>query len=364
MKAKAILICSFSAALLNAAHALTIDTVTIGDPGNPNDQDYNLHTSPGAVATTYAIGKYEVTLNQYTEFLNAVAATDTYALYNTNMGTNLNIKGITRSGSSGSYTYAVSGDGQRPVTYVSWFDAARFTNWLHNGQPVGLQVAGTTEQGAYALNGAVSGVGFSKSGGSQYWIPSESEWYKAAYYQPAAAGGDADGYWLYQMQTNGVPYSDQPPGATPDNTQVGNFYKNDGIANGYDDAYAVSGSPSVPNANVLTPVGAYTASDSYYGTFDQGGNVWEWTDYVISSYRGLRGGSWNAGEYGLQASNRTFLDSPAAGSDIGFRIATVPEPTVGVSLVLAGGMLLARRKRLSGWTNGSVCESCSFSPRD
>lgn len=57
MKTKAILLCFLSAALLSAAHALTLDTVTIGNPGNPNDS-----TGYGAVAATHAIGKYEVTL--------------------------------------------------------------------------------------------------------------------------------------------------------------------------------------------------------------------------------------------------------------------------------------------------------------
>ena len=28
-------------------------------------------------------------------------------------------------------------------------------------------------------------------------FPAKSEWYKAAYYQPAAQGGDTDNYWLY-----------------------------------------------------------------------------------------------------------------------------------------------------------------------
>ena len=210
------------------ASALTLDTVTVGNPGNPDDA-----TGYGGVATTYAIGKYEVTLNQYTEFLNAVADTDAFGLYNTSMGTGQFGLGIARANSPGNYAYSVIGDGQRPVTYVSWFDAARFSNWLHNGQPsTGSQTAGTTETGAYALNGTISGVGISKGGGAQYWIPSESEWYKAAYYQPAANGGDADGYWLYPMQTNSVPYSDQPAGATPDNTRVGNFYADDSLANG------------------------------------------------------------------------------------------------------------------------------------
>ena len=86
-----------------------------------------------------------------------MGAADTYGLYNTQMGLNPYIMGISRNGASGSYTYSVIGSGNRPVTYVSWFDSARFVNWLHNGQPTGTQAAGTTETGAYALNGATSG---------------------------------------------------------------------------------------------------------------------------------------------------------------------------------------------------------------
>ena len=340
MKTKPVLSTSILAMLCTAAtaSALTLDTVTVGNPGNPDDA-----TGYGGVATTYAIGKYEVTLNQYTEFLNAVADTDAFGLYNPNMGSVPYGLGIARANSPGSYAYSVIGDGQRPVTYVSWFDAARFSNWLHNGQPsTGSQTTGTTETGAYALNGTISGVGISKGGGAQYWIPSESEWYKAAYYQPAAVGGDADGYWLYPMQTNSVPYSDQPTGATPDNTRVGNFFADDGLANGYDAGYAV-----YTGGNALTPVGAYTSSDSYYGTFDQGGNVWEWNDAVIISSRGVRGGTWYYVENDLLASVRTSGAPSGENEYIGFRIATVPEPTVSVSLMLAGGLWLARRKRPS-----------------
>ncbi len=111
MKKPAILIYSLSAALRSAAHALTLDTVTVGDPGNPDDA-----TGYGGVATTYAIGKYEVTINQDAEFLNAVAVTDTYGLYDLEMGTNLNIAGSARVGSSGSYSYSVVGAWERPVT--------------------------------------------------------------------------------------------------------------------------------------------------------------------------------------------------------------------------------------------------------
>ena len=303
--------------------------VTVNDLGNPNDPlTGNLY---GGVNYTYQIGKYEVTLAQYTAFLNAVAASDPNWLYNENMGSDVNILGIARSGSDGSYTYSVIGDGQRPVTYVSWFDAARFANWMHNGQPVGSQTAGTTEDGAYTLNGASGGVGFTKNVGAEYWIPSESEWYKAAYYQPVGAGGDVDGYWAFPMRTNSQPYSDQPPGTTPDNTRVGNFNLDDGFVNGYNDGYAVSGSTSFPTGNGLTAVGAYSASACYYGTYDQGGNVHEWNDAVIGESRGLRGGSWNIGVDILPSYSRNWNGAILEDPGIGFRLARaqicVPPPS-------------------------------------
>ncbi len=334
-----------------AQASITIDTVTVGDPGNPNDQNSPGQGALGSVGANYAIGKFEITLTQYTAFLNAVADMDTYSLYNPNMAADLNIAGITRTGTSGNYAYSVLGDGQRPVTYVNWFAAARFANWMHNGHPdTGNQAPGTTEQGAYTLDGATSGVGFAKNAGAQWWIPGENEWYKAAYYQPAAQGGDSDGYWLFPMRTNSAPYSDQPPGATPDDTRVGNFFKDDDLANGYDDGYAASGSKSFSSSEqYLTPVGAYTSSDSYYGTFDQGGNVFEWTDGVSDSSRVLRGGSWISNENGQKASERLGLVPGEELDYVGFRIATVPEPRVVVSLLVAGGLfLLTRRKRPSG----------------
>jgi formylglycine-generating enzyme required for sulfatase activity len=109
-----------------------IEMVTVGNPGNGADS-----TTYGAVPYEFKIGKTEVTLAQYTAFLNAVAATDAFGLYNASMETNNSIKGIDQSGSSGSFTYSVIGDGARPVTFVSWFDAARFCNCLHNGRPTG-----------------------------------------------------------------------------------------------------------------------------------------------------------------------------------------------------------------------------------
>ena len=73
--------------------AVTIDWVTVGNPGNAND---TIGAGYGAVASSYQIGKYDVTICQYTEFLNAADpnGTNTNGIYNAAMGTDLNSAGI------------------------------------------------------------------------------------------------------------------------------------------------------------------------------------------------------------------------------------------------------------------------------
>ncbi|MBM4090418.1 MAG: formylglycine-generating enzyme family protein [Planctomycetes bacterium] len=135
------------------------------------------------VNPVYAIGKYEGTAGQHTPFLNAVAATDTYGLYNTSMTDTRGCQ-IVRSGSSGSYTYSVAADrANRPVNYVSFWDAARFVNWLHNGQG-----NGDTESGVYVNVGNQSA--FTRSADAEYRIPTENEWYKAAYHKDDGVTGN------------------------------------------------------------------------------------------------------------------------------------------------------------------------------
>ena len=180
-----------------------IEMVTVGNPGNGADAGNTSEPNTyGAVAETFQIGKYEVTNAQYAVFLNAVAVTDTYGLFNSNMESNVR-GGIRRTGADGSYSYtAKSAMCDKPVNYVSWFDCARFCNWLHNGMPSGAQDASTTEQGAYTLDGATSGVSITRNAGAKYHLPAEDQWYKAAYHEP---GGDTDNYWLYPTRSNSIP---------------------------------------------------------------------------------------------------------------------------------------------------------------
>ncbi len=160
---------------------ITIDTVTVGDPGNAADTaDHSGNPNgQGSVAYTYNIGKYEVTAGQYCAFLNAVAKTDPYDLYNSSMWSSTDGCKIQQSSNVDGYYYNVAPDyANRPVNFVSYWDACRFANWLHNGQG-----NGDTETGAYALNGynGFDGRNIQRSTEARWAITSEDEWYKAAY---------------------------------------------------------------------------------------------------------------------------------------------------------------------------------------
>ena len=137
----------------------SLDFVTVGNPGNAADPS----TGCGSVGYTYQMGTYDVTSSQYCQFLNAVATSgDPYGLYSVAMASTGSVAGeygcgIVRSGGPGSYTYSVlPGWANMPVNYVSWGDAARFCNWLQDGQRVAPEGLTTTETGAYTLNGATS----------------------------------------------------------------------------------------------------------------------------------------------------------------------------------------------------------------
>ncbi len=220
-----------------ALAVVNIGYVNVGNINNVADS-----TGYGSVAYNYKIAKNETTIGQYAEFLNAKAKSDPYALYNPSMASITHIAGISQSGSIGSYAYSVIGSSvNKPITYVSWFDAARFCNWMQNGQG-----GGSTETGAYTLNGAMSGI-YTRNAGATTWIPSENEWYKAAYYD--ATKGGSGGYWLYPTQSN---------------TLAGNSIGVAGSANYNDGDYVGSGSSDFPRISALTEVGAYGANSDTF----------------------------------------------------------------------------------------------------
>ena len=308
----------------------------IGNPDNADDVG-----DIGGVSYTYYIGIYAVTLTQYAAFLNAVAQTDRYSLYNPSMATDLNVAGIKRKGTSGKYTYAVIGSGARPVTYVSWFDAARFCNWLQNGQPAGLgEVAGSTEQGAYTLNGANSGI-ILKNASAVYWIPTGSEWYKAAYYYPQhwiSFDYIPAGYYLYATKSTNPPGNDKKAGT------------ND--ANYYNGLYSVTQSSSYSSSQqYLTDVGAFKNSSSWYGPYDLNGDVSQWNDEVFNGNpqtRGAWGGSWSGGASAMESYDTTAnsYDPRTGNSTLGFRVASSSATSAPAAAVSAGTQVIKAQTAL------------------
>lgn len=330
-------------------HAATIETVPIGSPANAADTRYldaNHPSGIGSVSWTFRVGATEVTNTQYTEFLNSVAALDPYGLYSTAMGST-SWGGIDRSGSPGSYSYSVKSDapGQgfggadysyadKPVVFVSWFDSVRFANWMHNGQG-----SVDTENGAYTLLGGTptpsNASTVTRNPGARWWLPSEDEWYKAAYYD-ASAGV----YHDYPSGDNGVLDNNFP---MTDSGNSANFFDGVNPIPSFPNAGYTTGNGNYP----LTDAGSYSLSASPFGTFDQGGSVLEWNDTLFGTLRSLRGGSWIGGADSLRASSWFLYDDTlSGGANVGFRVATVPEPSL-LLLALTGLCVpLVRRREI------------------
>ena len=112
-------------------------------------------------------------------------------------------------------------------------------------------------------------------------IASETEWYKAAYYDAKKGSG---GYWSYPAKSDDAP-----------------------------DAAINSGGPS--------EVGKHKNAVSAYGTFDQGGNNWEFNDNLSGDKWGLRGGSWYQNDNpGYMQSGTRYDDYCGKWPHYGFRI--------------------------------------------
>lgn len=306
-------------------YAVTFDWVTVGNPGNPADTLVmrDSTTGYGSVAYTYRIATTEVTNAQYIEFLNAVAKTDTHGLYFGYMS----FYGIIQNGTSGNYTYSLKDNdpswANKPVVYVDWYDTLRFANWMHNGQPTNLQttyqIEAATEHGAYNMTQGSSVV---RLDSARYWLPDEDEWYKAAYYNPAD-----EEYYYYPTGTDSAPDNNAP-----------NF--DSGNSANYFSLYET------------TDVGVYDESEGPYGTFDQGGNVFEWNETAVGTWRVRRGGSYETELETLSAYYRWYNSATTESRSVGFRIAgaytgsPVPEPmSIGLLLCGIAGIIVWRITR-------------------
>ena len=256
----------------------------------------NLERAKWHVDHSYKIMTREVSIAQYCEFLNSVAKMDLHNLYDKRMR-------IVRKGFPTKYSYAPKeGYANHPVTFINFPRAARFANWMHNGKPTGKQVKGVTEDGAYDMTGDLK----SHSKTAKFWIPTEREWCKAAYYDPKRSEtlgkafyydfGDKSSY-----NPDRYPKAEPPPGG----------------------AHSANYNEKLKDT---TPVGAYASAVSAYGLFDMNGNVFEWTETSRdAASKNIRGGAWNYGGNYILFSTRTGARLREASAGYGFRLAAKVE---------------------------------------
>lgn len=338
--------------LTNAAPAyLDVEAPSGGNIADPS-------TGLGAVEYPFQVADTEVTNAQYAAMLAAVAdGGDPQGLYNPLMASDPR-GGIRRTGSPGAFEYVLKPSmANKPVNFVSWLDAARYTNWLFNGSPVGPPGPATTETGAFDLAVPDPATGAVPELVVGYSMPTEHEWYKAAYFDP-----ELDAYWIYPTRSDSEPLPALADGvgdvSNPGPERVN--YASAADWNGLDGNVTSAGS-----AGALSP----------YGASDMAGNVWEWTAAdAETGQRVVRGGSFLDDRFSIEASadgrRELLLREPAyEGADVGMRLAfiettEVPEP--GSTLGLGAGALLlvqlARRRRRAAQRRESQREEAPSIP--
>ena len=297
------------------ANAFSIDFVQIGNLGNAADTSGNPNPA-GSVSYIYNISKYEISR----EIVNKV---------NLSAGLGITLGDLTQYPRG---AVPESGNGpNKPAVGLSWYEAALFVNHLNisqgynaaykfgapvTGNPFGFQLWNPTDAGYQANNPFRNTL-------AHYFLPTTDEWYKAAY-------GSLSGTWF--DYTTG---SDTPPIAVGGGTTPGT---------------AVYGQPSSMGPSDVDNAGGLSA----FGTIGQGGNVWEWMETnadgsndTIEEFRERQGGAW---DNPIEALATTWYDSgvnPDHEHDlIGFRVASVPEPSALSLLAIGlGGLAMMRRRR-------------------
>jgi formylglycine-generating enzyme len=272
-----------------SGNEFTIDFVNIGNAGNAADT-----TTYGAVPYDYRVGKYEITQDAITR---------------------ATLSGMTNV-TAGPWT------SNQPAATINWYEAAAFVNWLNTSTgktaAYNLAFSGSWSMTLWSSEQAwtAGGTNLYRNKDAFYFLPSENEWYKAAYYN----------YFRYPTASSSVPT------AVASGTGAGTAV--------YDQPFG--GPAGVDSAGGLSP----------YGTMGQGGNVFEWNESAFdgsnsssSEDRAVRGGGWFSDEFFLRASVRYF-DPPAVEGDyIGFRVASVPEPSTYVLVLMGAGALYLWKRR-------------------
>ncbi len=329
----------------SALAVVTFDWAVVGDTSNVADtrimdkgQAPDNTTGYGAVDYVYSIAKQHVTNSQYVEFLNAADPTgqqafDNNGIYNRNMTVSSignppdSGLGIAYTGgidynfgaSNGAFYSVKPGQGNLPANWINWNSGARFVNWLHNG----AQANSDTENGVYDMSISTTEPP-PRQAGATYFIPSEDEFYKAAYYDPTKGG--TGGYWEYGTQSDSDPTSEGPVGgATSANYR------------GPNDIYWQNGSLFDDSLDYRTEVGAYTNATSYYGLQDVDGLVYQWTEAtkthpIAGELPVYRGGSWyyDADIAGASSRNLYSFRGAASYAWFGLRIGSLAPVTPGL----------------------------------
>ena len=274
----------------------TIDFVNIGNTGNAADT-----TGYGAVPYEYRIGTYEISQDAIDKATASGMANVT----------------------AGAWT------GSQPAANISWYKAAAFVNWLNtstgNQAAYNLTFSGSWSMALWSSEQAwtAGGENLYRNKDAYYFLPSENEWYKAAYYNPAGSN-----YFLYPTASNDAPT------AVASGTDAGSAVYNE----------AASAPAIVDSAGGLSP----------YGTMGQGGNAWEWSESAFDGtnsssveYRAVRGGGWGYSENFLRSSFRDFYGPTDEFNSLGFRVASVPEPSTYALLLMtaAGALWMTKRRR-------------------
>jgi len=281
-------------------------TFQMGDSFNEGYSDERpVHT---VQLDSFAIGKFEVTNQQYCEYLNS--ALDSNSIYVSDgvvYGSGNNKPYCDTSTSDGwsqiSYSdgaFSVRTKGGRnmandPMVCVSWYGAAAYCTWRN-------------QQDGYeqCYNLSTWTCDFNKRG---YRLATEAEW------EYAARGG---------LSSKRFPWGDT---ISHNQANYYSYWEEGHPYYPYDVSQTEGYHPTWSSDGIYpytSPVGSFAANN--YGLSDMAGNVWEWCNdwygkYSISPqtnptgptwglYRVLRGGSWACTTYGCRVAYRYLSFSP------------------------------------------------------